>query len=274
MAARLAQATRIEFGNGASFIASSIGAMEARPADPFEREPKSFVWTGYRPVTLTVPLADFDAAYALMQSNGLQPVTLVHGDERLALAFASQSLTTSFYDANIPRSEIRGEFDGLLYDKAADGQPVTDEATIAYLVEKYKPREYTPDELGEPDEYDDYDEESDDAQDRIYKSIKRRLFARYPDAAWGPAHVCIEDENWDAYADAIERTNVTIAVRALTAIGHYVDARHVAKEATRNGWDVSTYDDHSMGELGATLDALRLIEWHENGCVGIAPADV
>lgn len=109
------------------------------------------------------------------------------------------------------------------------------------------------------------------SQETIYKEIARELFAEFPDAHWGPGHVCLEDGNWGAYEDAIERVNITLAVRSLKAIGQWVTARNIAKEATRKGWDVSMYDDHSTAELAETLAALELIKWHEEGNQGDAP---
>ena len=38
----------------------------------------------------------------------------------------------------------------------------------------------------------------------IYKEIARELFAEFPDAHWGPGHVCLEDGNWGAYQQAID----------------------------------------------------------------------
>jgi hypothetical protein len=110
-----------------------------------------------------------------------------------------------------------------------------------------------------------------DLPERLYLGIRHDLYIDFPNAAFGPGHVVLDDENWDAYADAIERINIVLAVRSLTALGQYVTARHVAKSATRKGWSVDMYDDHSTEEIAATLAVLRLIEWHENGAHGDAP---
>jgi hypothetical protein len=160
MPARLFEPMMLEFSDGTAFAVKRIDAMEARPATTtlLEPVPSAFVWTGYREVSLTMPLAAVDAAYAVMLRNGHQPCTLVRGDERFAFAFVAQSLNVTPYDANLGRDGCGGELDGLLYEKAVDGQPVTDEAMIVYLTEKYKPREYTAEELAELAQYADWEE--------------------------------------------------------------------------------------------------------------------
>jgi hypothetical protein len=143
----------LEFIDGAAFAVTHIDGMETRPVDPLERAPKSFVWTGYRKIELRVPIADFDKAYAVMERSGWQQCVMVSpsGDERRAYTFAATSLSTSVYDAIKPQDAIRGELDGLLYEKALDGAPVTDAAYVAYLIEQYKLPELTPQEEAQLD---------------------------------------------------------------------------------------------------------------------------
>ena len=118
MAARLSQPTMLEFPDGVSFTVTSLAEMEARPANPLDPAPTAFVWTGYREVSLTMPIADYDAAYEILYRRQ-QPCVLVLGDDRrIAFTFAAQSLRTSYYDATKPRELIRGEMDGILYEKA------------------------------------------------------------------------------------------------------------------------------------------------------------
>jgi hypothetical protein len=146
----------LEFADGTAFAVTHIDGMETRPAAPLEHAPKSFVWTGYRKIELRMPIADFDKAYAVMERSGWQPCVMVSpsGGERRAYTFAATSLSTSVYDAIKPQDAIRGELDGLLYEKAQDGAPVTDPALVAYLIEQHKPREYTAEELAEIDRTD------------------------------------------------------------------------------------------------------------------------
>jgi hypothetical protein len=153
MAVRSGHPIMLEFLDGAAFAVKHIDGMETRPADPLERAPKSFVWTGYRKIELSMPVSDFDKAHAIMVRSGLQPCVMVSpsGDERRAYTFAATSLQTSFYDAIKPQDMIRGELDGVLYEKAADGAPVTDPALVAYLIEQHKPKPMTPEEEAQLD---------------------------------------------------------------------------------------------------------------------------
>ncbi len=114
--------------------------------------------------------------------------------------------------------------------------------------------------------------------DAVCKSIADDLFKRYPMAAFGPAHVCLEDENYDYYEQAITLCYLAIARRALVGLGWtdddlgYVvltgddDAFGIA---VRVGW----YADHTIEELGATLAALHLVKWHYEGNVGDPPTE-
>ncbi len=118
-----------------------------------------------------------------------------------------------------------------------------------------------------------------DPQIRTYKEIAANLFARYPNARFGPAHVVLEDGNWDQYEDAITLTLFVLATRSLRALGvddmideqpllfyKFMPAALIAERA-------DYYADHSIAELGATLGALELIRWHEEGHQGDAPKE-
>lgn len=113
----------------------------------------------------------------------------------------------------------------------------------------------------------------------IYKDIAADLFKRYPDAHWGPGHVVLEDGNWDAYQDAITLTLLVLATRSLRALGvddmldeqpllfyKFMPAALIAER-------LDYYPNHSIAELGATLAALELIRWHEEGHQGDAPKE-
>lgn len=110
----------------------------------------------------------------------------------------------------------------------------------------------------------------------IYKEIARELFAEFPDAHWGPGHVCLEDGNWGAYAEAIGLIHLTLAVRSLTALGMGGVAYDVCLRSEVAAYiDIvrraDYYADHSTAELAETLSALELIRWHEEGHQGDAP---
>ena len=115
-----------------------------------------------------------------------------------------------------------------------------------------------------------------EATEHVCKLIADELFGKFPMAAFGPAHVCLEDGNYDYYKEAIGLCNLTLAHRALIELDcddfaaellylHQVD--EYVGICVRAEW----YADHTTEEIAATLGALRLVEWHMNGCVGEAP---
>lgn len=114
-------------------------------------------------------------------------------------------------------------------------------------------------------------DEQDDKQEALYRSIVKRVTDRWPMAAVGPAHIVFDDGNWGACTWCIGVTCAVIAHRAVREIKDgslEAEIKFVYRDVVP---DFETYADHPMSELGATLDALRLIEWHEGGCVGDTP---
>ena len=111
-----------------------------------------------------------------------------------------------------------------------------------------------------------------DPQERIYKDITADLFKRYPDARWGPGHVVLEDGNWDAYQQAIDFCYLVLAYRGLSALGLSTLAVF-GLEQFGIVYELDFYPDHSTAEIAATLGALELIRWHEEGHQGDAPKE-
>ncbi len=115
-----------------------------------------------------------------------------------------------------------------------------------------------------------------DDLEQHYYDVRHRLYIDFPNAAFGPAHVVLDDENWDAYGEAIGLIYATLAHRSLVALG--LDDFAIEMESfgeldpyRRILRNADYYADHSIEELGATLFTLRLIEWYANGCVGDGP---
>ena len=111
-----------------------------------------------------------------------------------------------------------------------------------------------------------------DPQERVYADIAADLFKRYPDARWGPGHVVLEDENWGAYQQAIDFCHLVLAYRGLSALGLSTLAVF-GHEQFAIVYKLDFYPDHSTAEIAATLSALELIRWHEEGCQGDAPKE-
>lgn len=110
------------------------------------------------------------------------------------------------------------------------------------------------------------------SQEFWYKEIARDLFTNWPDARWGPGHVVLEDENWDAYQEAIDFCHLVLAYRGLSALGLSTVAVF-GLEQFEIVYKLDFYLDHSTAEIAATLSALELIRWHEQGCIGDAPKE-
>jgi len=104
----------------------------------------------------------------------------------------------------------------------------------------------------------------------IYKEIARELFVEFPAAHWGPGHVVLEDGNWGAYQQAIDFCHLVLAYRGLSALGLSTVAVF-GHEQFEIVYKLDFYLDHSTAEIGATLAALELIKWHEEGHQGDAP---
>lgn len=105
-----------------------------------------------------------------------------------------------------------------------------------------------------------------------YKEIARELFAEFPDAHWGPGHVVLEDGNWGAYQEAIDFCHLVLAYRGLSALGLSTLAV-LGLEQFEIVYKLDFYPDHSTAEIAATLSALELLRWHEEGCQGDAPKE-
>jgi hypothetical protein len=101
-------------------------------------------------------------------------------------------------------------------------------------------------------------------KEEIYLDIRKELYARHRMAAYGPAHVCIDDGNWDFYQVAIDACNLILAYRALNGLG--IPAPFLLGiERLGFVYDLDFYAEHSTAEIADTLEALRLIGWHEEG---------
>ncbi len=111
-----------------------------------------------------------------------------------------------------------------------------------------------------------------DPQVRVLKNIAAELFKRYPDAHWGPGHVVLEDGNWGAYQQAIDFCHLVLAYRGLSALGLSTVAVF-GHEQFAIVYELDFYLDHSTAEIAATLAALELIRWHEEGHQGGAPKE-
>ncbi len=111
-----------------------------------------------------------------------------------------------------------------------------------------------------------------DPQVRALKDIAADLFRRYPDARFGPGHVVLEDGNWGAYQDAIDFCHLVLAYRGLSALGLSTVAVF-GLEQFEIVYKLDFYPDHSTAEIAATLGALELIRWHEEGHQGDAPKE-
>jgi hypothetical protein len=105
---------------------------------------------------------------------------------------------------------------------------------------------------------------------RVLKDITRDLFRRYPDARFGPGHVVLEDGNWGAYQQAIDFCHLVLAYRGLSALGLSTLAVF-GHERFAIVYELDFYADNSTAEIAATLAALELIRWHEEGHKGDAP---
>lgn len=109
-------------------------------------------------------------------------------------------------------------------------------------------------------------------QEFWYKEIARNLFANWPDARFGPGHVVLEDGNWSAYQQAIDFCHLVLAYRGLSALGLSTVAVF-GLEQFEIVYKLDFYPDHSTAEIAATLAALELIRWHEEGHQGDAPKE-
>ncbi len=109
-------------------------------------------------------------------------------------------------------------------------------------------------------------------QEFWYKEIARELFAEFPGAHWGPGHVVLEDGNWDAYQQAIDFCHLVLAYRGLSALGLSTLAVF-GHEQFEIVYKLDFYPDHSTAEIAATLSALELIRWHDEGHQSDAPKE-